>query len=55
MVPIGGMGDEKRKPRVSITLEGEILKEIDRNRGLVPRSAWINDILKRSIGEEATL
>ena len=39
------------KRPVSITLEEEVLEEIDTQRGLIPRSAWIEDLLKRAMQE----
>jgi len=40
----------KKTTRTCITLEEEILEKIDRARGLITRSAWINDKLKRILG-----
>ncbi|MEE9174522.1 MAG: hypothetical protein V3U30_06055 [Thermoplasmata archaeon] len=37
-----------KKP-VSITLEEEILERIDTQRGIIPRSAWIEDLLKQAM------
>lgn len=34
------------KPRVTISLDGDVLENVDRNRGLIPRSAYINAYLK---------
>ena len=41
----------KPRPAISVSLEREVLEKIDRSRGLIPRSAWINEALKRFIGE----
>lgn len=34
---------------ISISMNQKTLKDIDKNRGLVSRSAWINDILNKSL------
>lgn len=36
------------KDRVCLTLERDLIAQIDKKRGLIPRSAWIEDNLKNS-------
>ena len=35
--------------QVTVTLDEEVLEEIDEMRGLAPRSAQINELLKRAL------
>ena len=35
------------KKKVMISLDKEVLRKVDMVRGLVPRSAWIEDKLKK--------
>jgi hypothetical protein len=39
------------KKKVNITLDEEILKKLDKERGLIPLSTYINKILRR-VGDE---
>ena len=39
------------KKKVTITLEHNLLTKIDKDRGLIPRSAYIEKLLKESIGD----
>jgi len=39
---------------ISISLNLKTLKEVDRTRGLISRSAWIEDILKKNLKEGVT-
>lgn len=39
------------KEKVSLTLEKELLEDIDRARGMVPRSRWIEHKLKGEYDE----
>jgi len=38
------------KGQIHITIDSDVLERIDEKRGLVPRSTWINDKLKRILG-----
>ncbi len=40
------------KERITITLDSELLAEIDSRRGLVKRSAWIEQILRDFLSRE---
>lgn len=44
--------DEKMKKAISITLEGEMVEEIDEKRGAVPRSRFIELLILRTAREE---
>jgi len=44
--------DEKMKKPISITLEGDLLEEIEEKRGLIPRSQFIECLLLRTFREE---
>lgn len=44
--------DEKMKKAISITLEGEMVEEIDEKRGIIPRSRFIECLLLRTFREE---
>jgi len=35
---------------VGMTLDKPLLEEIDKNRGLIKRSTFINDLLRKSLG-----
>ncbi|MCK5018108.1 MAG: hypothetical protein KAS32_13710 [Candidatus Peribacteraceae bacterium] len=37
------------KKRVNISLSKETFDEIEKRRGLIPRSTYINDILKKEL------
>lgn len=37
------------KQRISITIDEHVLKELDKRRGLVPRSRFVEEILKRGL------
>lgn len=39
-----------RRPVVSITIHVELLAQIDRARGSIPRSTWIAAVLAREVG-----
>jgi hypothetical protein len=39
----------KTKENTHLTLDVEVINRIDRIRGLIPRSTYINDVLKRII------
>lgn len=34
---------------ISVSLDPEILKKIEKNRGLVSRSVWITDIINKNL------
>jgi Arc/MetJ family transcription regulator len=38
------------KKRITICLTDYVLYEVDRRRGLIPRSAYINDLLEQALG-----
>jgi metal-responsive CopG/Arc/MetJ family transcriptional regulator len=38
---------EIMKQKVSLTLDEEIIKEIDKKRGLIPRSTFVEQLLKK--------
>lgn len=40
------------KKKISISIDGDLLEEMDRKRGMIPRSAYMGDILKRMIKNE---
>jgi len=42
---------DKNKIRINITLDKELLKELNEERSLVPLSAYINEILKKRFVE----
>ncbi len=44
-----------RRPKVTITLEKDVLEEIDQERGMVPRSTWINEVLRKVIAREEVI
>ena len=44
-----------QRPKVTITLEKDVLEEIDQERGMVPRSTWINEALKKAIAREEAI
>ena len=37
------------KEKISITLDDKLLKKIDKERGLIPRSVYINYLIKKKI------
>ncbi len=37
------------KKWIHITIDHDVLERIDKERGLIPRSTWINDKLKRIV------
>ena len=39
------------KRQITVTIDQEIVDEIDNRRGLVPRAAAINELLKEKIAE----
>ena len=40
------------KKRFSVTIDEELVEKIDKERGLVPRSAYIEKILRDAIGSD---
>ncbi len=47
LVPPRGM-----KVKKSISLDEELLEQLDQDRGIVPRSTWINDLLRKAVRQE---
>ncbi len=37
----------RMKEKISITLDDKLLKKIDRERGMIPRSVYINYLLRK--------
>lgn len=37
------------KKRIDITLDEEVIEELDKKRKLVPRSPYINEVLKKHL------
>lgn len=42
--------DEKK--RISITIDPDLLKKLDEARGRVPRSAYIEDLIREALKQE---
>ena len=46
-------GVTQMKKWIHITIDHDVLERIDKERGLIPRSTWINDQLKKAVeGQE---
>jgi len=43
--------DTKCRP-VGVSLPESLLEKIDKDRGKIPRSTWIVDLLKKALGQE---
>jgi len=46
------MGSKMAKKKVTITLEHKLITKIDKDRGLIPRSPYIEKLLKEAIGDK---
>lgn len=46
--------DGCRKIRTSMTLDRILVERIDEERGLVPRSAFVNHLIERTLSEKVS-
>jgi len=44
----------EEKERITITIDPDLLKKLDEARGRVPRSAYIEDLIREALKQQAS-